>query len=582
MRKWFGGLLLGAVLLLSTSSFSEFDKAPLAPEMVPGEILVKAEFTPNEIGVMSLNQIFGTVGAKLLKTYTLVPGLYHLQVAPGTEAKAIKRLQMQNGIAYAEPNYIYRVSLFKRGYVETSSEDPEQLIPNDEHFGKLWGLHNTGQDIQGQQGEVDADIDAPEAWAAGHTGSHDILVAVIDTGVDYTHADLVDNAWSNPGATGTYVDPETGETMDRATDKVDNDDNGFIDDVHGWDFANDDNDPMDDHGHGTHCSGTIGGAGNNEIGVAGVNHRVKIMGVKFLTAGGSGTLADAVSAVEYATLMGAHVQSNSWGGGGFSQSLADAIEAANEAGSLFVAAAGNSGTNTDNYPHYPSSYEMDNVLAVSATDNKDRLASWSNFGRTSVDVGAPGVNIYSTIPGGYTFMSGTSMATPHVAGLAALILSAEPTLAIAALKERIMKTSEEIRGLLRKVQSGSRINADYALRSFYPPRSGSFTPEHPWVVEEFSAESPHNYTNDYNNTWTIEKEGAVGIRIHFEDIRTEAGYDFVTVRDGDGNEVDLFDGAVGEIWSFEVEGSKATITFKSDGSVTDWGFKVDSFAYRME
>ncbi|MEK6984396.1 MAG: S8 family peptidase [Nanoarchaeota archaeon] len=230
----------------------------------------------------------------------------------------IRELSNNPAVEYAEPNYIVRIN----------------AVPNDPNFGLLYGLHNTGQ----TGGTVDADIDAPEAWDI-QTGSNNVVVAVIDTGVDYSHSDLSANMWANAGEI-----PNNG---------LDDDSNGYIDDFRGWDFVNIDNNPMDDNGHGTHVSGTIGAIGDNGFGVAGVNWRVKIMPLKFLDAGGFGSSADAVLAIQYATLMGANIMSNSWGGGGYSQTLKNAISAANDAGILFVAAAGNSNNNNDINPIYP-------------------------------------------------------------------------------------------------------------------------------------------------------------------------------------------------------------------------------------
>ena len=289
------------------------------------------------------------------------------------------------------------------------------LLPDDPDFSMLWGLHNTGQ----TGGTPDADIDAPEAWEVA-TGSADIVVAVIDTGVDYTHPDLADNIWTNPG--------------EIAGNGLDDDGNGFVDDVHGYDFCNEDGDPMDDNRHGTHVAGTIAGVGDNGQGVTGVNWSSSIMALKFLSARGSGSASDAVRAVNYATMMKSvydvevRLTSNSWGGGPYSQELRDAIEASGDAGVLFIAAAGNvsvySPADNDQTPHYPSSYDLGNIIAVAASDHNDGLANFSHYGATSVDLAAPGTNIYSTVPdGGYTSLNGTSMATPHVAGVVALAWS---------------------------------------------------------------------------------------------------------------------------------------------------------------
>ncbi|MEE8452775.1 MAG: S8 family serine peptidase [Thermoguttaceae bacterium] len=322
-----------------------------------------------------------------------------------------------------------------------------QMTPNDASYSQLWGLNNTGQ----SGGTADADIDAPEAWDIS-TGSSDIVVAVIDTGVNYNHQDLAANIWTNPG--------------EIAGNGIDDDGNGFVDDVHGYDFINNDGDPMDDHGHGTHVSGTIAGAGNDGVGVVGVNWSSSIMGLKFLSASGSGYTSDAVSAVNYATMMrtqygvNVRVTSNSWGGGGSSTAMANAIEASGNAGILFVAAAGNSASNNDVSPHYPSNYNVFNVLSVAATDRNDNLASFSSYGATTVHLAAPGVSIYSTTLGnGYASWSGTSMATPHVSGVAALAWSVDPDATVADIRSAILDSVDQLGSLSGRVSTGGRLNA---------------------------------------------------------------------------------------------------------------------------
>jgi hypothetical protein len=314
------------------------------------------------------------------------------------------------------------------------------LIPDDPRFGELYGLHNTGQG----GGTADADIDAPEAWDIS-TGSDSVIVGVIDTGVDYNHPDLTENILRD--AQGRVV---------------------------GIDAANGDDDPMDDHGHGTHCAGTIGARGNNGIGVVGVCHRVKIMPLKFLSSGGSGYISDAIVCMDFARQNGARILSNSWGGGGASQAMRDALARARDADILFVAAAGNNGSNNDLQPFYPARYstEFDNVIAVAATDNRDAIAGFSNYGEQSVLLGAPGVSILSTVPGsGYALFSGTSMACPHVSGVAALILSRVPGFTSIQLKGRLASAVDEIPALQGKTITGGRVNAAAAMAG-----SGDTTP----------------------------------------------------------------------------------------------------------
>lgn len=332
--------------------------------------------------------------------------------------------------------------------------------PDDPYYGQLWGMSNSGQ----TGGTPDADIDAAEAWDIS-TGSRDVLVGIIDTGVDRSHPDLAANMWSNPGETGT-----DGSGGDKRSNGIDDDGNGFIDDWRGWDFVNGDNDPDDDQGHGTHVAGTIGAVGGNGTGVTGVCWQVSMVGIKFLGPFG-GTTSDAISAIEYATSIGCNLTSNSWGGGGYSQELADAIGQAGAAGRLFVAAAGNSSGNNDLYPVYPASYALPNIIAVAATDHNDALAGFSCYGAVGVDLAAPGVSILSSLPGAtYGLYSGTSMATPHVSGACALLWSVAPGLSAAGLKQALLEHSDPLPSLSGKVACGGRLNVHRALLSVAGPQ----------------------------------------------------------------------------------------------------------------
>lgn len=399
----------------------------------PDTILVK--FKPGRPS-SKINQICNSVGIVVQKHFRRI-NVYKMGVPENKVMETIDRLLKYDEVQYAEPDYILKII---------------ERIPNDPDFDKLWGMHNTGQD----GGTVDADIDAPEAWEI-NTGSDEVVVCVIDTGVNYDHEDLSPNMWVNNGEI-----PDNG---------IDDDGNGYVDDYLGWDFYNVDEDPMDDYDHGTHCSGTIGGIGNNQIGVAGVNWTVKIMALKFLGSCGSGFTSDAVEAIIYSTMMGAVISSNSWGGTAFSQALYDAIEDFGNSGGLFLAAAGNGdedgiGINNDEVPHYPSSYDLPNIIAVAATDKYDHLAGFSNYGVESVDVAAPGVDIYSTVISGYDTVSGTSMATPHVSGVAALVKAQNPSGGYATIREAIEKSVETKTSLIGKIATGGRINAYQTLLRF--------------------------------------------------------------------------------------------------------------------
>ncbi|HUT31497.1 MAG TPA: S8 family serine peptidase [Sedimentisphaerales bacterium] len=374
-------------------------------------------------------------GGTVSRQYRFVPGLSLVKL-PGhlSVGQALAAFNKAPGILYAEPNYERRL------------DHDCQLLPNDPLFDQLWGMHNTGP----SGGTADADIDAPEAWCH-RTDASNIIVGVIDTGVDYTHADLAANMWVNEAE--FYGSPG-----------VDDDDNGYVDDIYGYDFVNNDGDPWDDHYHGTHCAGTIGGVGDNGEGVAGVCWNVQIMALKFLDASGSGYDSDAIAALEYSMLMGASLTSNSWGGGGYSQALKDAIDNSGDAGMLFVAAAGNDGINTDISPHYPSSYDCNNIISVLASDRYDNKSSWSNYGLTSVDLGAPGSDILSCQPGnGYQYLDGTSMATPHVAGACALAWSVCPALGHLQIKDIIMNGTDGVAAMEGLCVTGGRLNVHNAV-----------------------------------------------------------------------------------------------------------------------
>jgi serine protease len=452
--------ILGSAALLALTSWgcnspqgsNDGDETPNGPdataEFAKDSVIVRFRTTPTNSKVRSsLSRVKGTIDDKN------GDGIYDrfAHLAKGQLAvirldknsdieRALEQLRADPEVLYAERNYVVHAI----------------ATPNDPRFPELYGLNNTGQ----TGGTNDADIDAVEAWDNA-VGSADVVIGVVDTGVDYTHEDLAANMWVNPAEI-----PGNG---------VDDDGNGVIDDVHGFNAITGSGDPMDDHDHGSHCSGTIGAVGSNGIGVAGVNWETQIMGLKFLNAGGSGTLDDAIAAIDYAVAqknagVNLRVLSNSWSGGGFSQALLDAISAANDADILFVAAAGNASNDNDVIPTFPASYEAANVVAVAATDHNDQLADFSSFGATSVDLGAPGVDVLSTTIGNtYSVFSGTSMATPHVAGTAALVLSSNPTLTTAELKDAILNSGDLIPALDGITLTGRRLNAANALDEAGPP-----------------------------------------------------------------------------------------------------------------
>ncbi|WP_319579421.1 S8 family peptidase [uncultured Methanospirillum sp.] len=388
-----------------------------------------------------------------------IPGMQVVQVTSTTLESAMESYQANPDVLYVEPDY--KISLSpgeetRTAPVMASMQAASTTYPNDPQYPSLWGLHNTGQ--APFYGTNNADIQGPLAWGAT-TGSPGVVVAVVDTGVDYSHPDLASNIWTNPGEI-----PGNG---------IDDDGNGYIDDTKGWNFIDKNNNPMDDNGHGTHCAGTIAAVGNNGIGIAGVTWKCKIMPLKFLNSQGNGYISDAISAILYANQKGVPIISLSWGGLE-SQSLRDAIDASS---AVVVCAAGNTGANADSNPIYPAAYTSSNVISVAATDYHDKLASFSNYGIQSVDLAAPGVSIYSTAPsGGYKFMNGTSMATPYVSGVAALIKSQNPSMTAAQIKSRILSNCDILSSLSGKVATGGRLNAAKALGISNPTPTSTPTP----------------------------------------------------------------------------------------------------------
>jgi probable HAF family extracellular repeat protein len=373
-------------------------------------------------------------------------GVLRLRSRSRNTEQLVRQLSRRPDVLYAEPNHIVQASA---------------AATNDPRFSELWGLQNTGQGTM--PGTAGADIKAVKAWAMT-TGSAANVVAVIDTGVDYNHPDLAPNMWRAPAAFSVVIG---GVTINCAAG------------ARGYNAITNTCDPMDDQDHGTHVAGTIGAVGNNAVGVVGVNHTTRIMGLKFLNAQGYGTIADAIKAIEFAIQVktkfaatkGANIRilNNSWGGDGYSQAMVDAIRRAGQSDMLFVAAAGNDSMNIDMKPTYPASYKEPNVITVAATDNRDALAWFSNYGATSTHLGAPGDKILSTTRlSGYKSLSGTSMATPHVAGAAALVLSNCPV-DTAGLRDILLRSVDKIGSMSGITTTGGRLNAATAVSSCTAP-----------------------------------------------------------------------------------------------------------------
>jgi len=463
MRKLMAQGLLGvlvATLTISLMTSLAYSKKPFfqGHEYKEGEILVRFKPSANQTRI---NTITKSIGAQILysarsirdQRSVIIPDLFVLKVDDARMTQSLSTLATNPDVEYAEPNYkLYALA-----------------VPNDPSFSDQWALYNFGQ----TGGTPGSDINGPGAWDH-ETGSRSVVVAVVDTGVDYNHRDLAGNMWVNQGEI-----PGNG---------LDDDNNGYVDDIHGINVvdyyiggAPCAGDPMDDEGHGTHVAGIIGACGNNARGISGVNWKVSIMATKFMNKDGWGWLDDAIFCLQYICAQkraGVNIiaANNSWGGGGYSRALYDAIKALQNEGILFVAAAGNDGGDNDSLYTYPASYDLMNIISVAATDCNDELAWFSNYGKRTVDVGAPGVDIlstcspllpycWSTDAWPYDTWSGTSMAAPHVTGLAALLKAQDQTRSWKAIRNLILSTGDPIPALDGISVTGRRIDAERALTS---------------------------------------------------------------------------------------------------------------------
>jgi subtilisin family serine protease len=481
---------------IQKNALGDVNQKQSRPEFVPGEALVR--FRSERLAKrQTLQNLVSSEGRQLsiqlerFEGSDIVPGLRLAHVAPADTMAAIAALKDQPDVLYAEPNYVL--------YLD--------VTPNDPRFtsGELYGLTKIG---------------APTAWntTTGTTGNSRIVVGVIDEGIDKNHPDLGTNIWTNPA--------------EIAGNGVDDDGNGFIDDVNGYNFAaNSGTIPADNHA--THVAGTIGALGNNNTGVVGVNWQVGLMSLKFI-GGATGATSDAIRACNYSKLMrdlwlssggtkGANLRvlNNSYGGGGFSQSFLDAISSLNQSGILFVAAAGNAPdspqANNDIVPHYPGSYDVPNVISVAATDSADGLASFSHYGATSVQIGAPGANILSTTANNtYSVFNGTSMASPHVAGAAALLLAANPNLTVTQLRALLIFNGDLVGSLSGKTITGRRLSVANSMQAL---NDNDVTP--PGTVTNFHLNSQNGRA--LNVGWTDSgDDGAVGQASLYELTFTDA------------------------------------------------------------
>jgi len=430
------GILL-ILLLASRSGWSEV--VPPAPPATPfreGRILVKVK--PG-VTMSRLEAFHHANSNTVLRTFSAIGNLQVVKLPPGVLAKtAIQRITRSGLVDYAEPDYILQ------GF----------LLPGDPKFVNQWALDNQGQ----SSGISGADIHAISGWDL-QTDATGIVVAVIDSGIRYTHEDLAANMWINPG--------------EIAGNGIDDDHDGYIDDIYGISALKDTGDPNDDYGHGTISAGVLGAVGNNGKGITGVAWKVQLMACQFLDAQFQGMVSDAIQCIDYARSKGARIINASWGMPTYnSQALYDAIDSTRQAGMLFVAAAGNFGNNSDTTsPIYPASFSLDNIISVAATDYSDALTSWSSYGPTTVDLAAPGLAVLSCAwdnDSAYVSDSGTSLSAPLVAGACALAWARFPGDSYLQIKNRILTGVDQLPSLAGKCVTGGRLNLAKVLASTEP------------------------------------------------------------------------------------------------------------------
>ena len=567
-KKVLQKLIIGGSMMAFSQIWAAF-----APH-VPGEIVVKLKQKMTKAEKDSLEKAGLSIKKNLDLSYANV-SVFKFDQKSQNMNSILSNLNKNPNVEIAEPNFIYKVVKPVQGQIQSGlSADAHTWkksnlsSPTDPRFGELWGLRNTGTNSNRRSARSGADIKAVQAWGITK-GSKAVRIAVIDTGIDYNHPDLRANMWINQA-----------ELNGRKG--VDDDGNGYKDDIYGYDFANKDGDPMDGNDHGTHCAGTIGAVHNNGIGVAGVMADVELVAVKFLGDDGSGSLDDALLAIDYATKVGVDIMSNSWGGGGFSQTMKDAIVRARDAGIIFTAAAGNTAANNDVTPHYPANYQVENVISVAAHNSADELATFSCYGKKTVHIAAPGRDILSTVTGGnYNSISGTSMATPHVSGALGLLLAKEGRMDHLKMRERLMATSVPVRAYKGKIVKGGRLNA-YNLLTDTRPERNEPKPDL-WQSNILSTpwETNHPYGHFVNETRVFKAPaGAKFMRIKITRFDIEQRYDYIELKDKKGDVAEKISGAGEDYFSEYVEGNEIVATFKSDRSIDGWGFLVEEVQWQ--
>ena len=566
---------------------------------VSGEYVVKLSEDIESFSLVEkrdlLQRAFGGKQNYLGEVSLSSDGLFLIKVKKEVNLKEV--VNSDSRVLLAEPNFIYR------HHQDDELDTYFDFTPIDEKFVKQWGFNNTKQRLdQGYPMTRGADMKILEAWNAeprSIDAARDVVVAVIDTGINKKHEDLKENLWENPGEFGEWQ-PRNQDDIDRAPgcwdkscNKLDDDGNGLVDDLHGWNWVHFSTDNPgnadfdDDQGHGTHCAGVIG-AKHNQVGVSGINNKVQLMALKFLSKKGEGTLAGAIQAINYAVEKKADIINASWGGTQYSEILHETIKAAGSAGVMFVAAAGNSSLNNDFFQSFPANYKLvQGLVSVAATEFNNQRAYFSNFGRRNVHLSAPGHVIMSTVLGkrGYNYMSGTSMAAPHVSGLAAMMIGLFPEKFSGkseALKKYLIQTSTRTVELNWQLASGGVVNALNAVNGNIPVGNTSPETRGGWSTRRANMRSAHPYAPNTNKTFEIKSRGADWVRIKFGKYSLEEGVDQLELYDGNGNLFDTLTGIGQNVYSRPIKGDTVVVKFKTDSSVNDWGYEIVGITSKSE
>ncbi len=545
--------LVGSLVLVAPLGGCYTSEQVFGPgEVEPGEYVIGLDPATNEADLIRLAERRGLV----LLDYRPEERLAVLaDPSQTTTRETLDHLQRSEHTSYAEPQFIYRA-----------------YSPPNDYGDYLWGLHNTG--LAG--GVAGADVSAFEAWERA-TGDG-VVVAIMDTGVDSSHPDLFDNMWRNVGEV--------------AGNGIDDDDNGYVDDVHGYDFVDLDGEADDAWGHGTHVAGIAAAVGDDGYGVPGLAYRAQIMALKFLDVDGGGYASQGAAAIRYAVDQGADVINMSFGGPGYSYAMRDAIEYALDHGVMVSAAAGNESSDNTSMPSYPANYELENVLSVAATDRRDRLSNFTNYG-DSVHVAAPGSDIVSTWPGeDWKYLSGTSMAAPFVAGAIALLRELAPQHPISDLRSALLETVQELPDNPEMVASGGRLDTAAALawavehlgvedEAAMPPAPVDEEAPVDWTWVPNVIESSHPYTNFLDKEWSVEAPAnARELRLLFGAIEVEEDYDWLRLSTAGGVELASWTGAWAEVITEPLPYRSVVLQLETDYSVTDWGFIVSGYSWR--